>query len=159
MNPCTADFPNTIIDANEAIPMGGTFRSSNVKSAPRFAIAAWPDTLGQPLADGTTGVAGIGTVQVIKAHGKAGSTGPSVVEDASVDVPIAPSGACVTWSDPSFDPTEQAFYYVRVLQVPTWRWSHFACASAPAVAGCRAGGPLDVTIRERAWTSPIWYVP
>jgi hypothetical protein len=158
-NPCTADFPVTIIDAHDALPMGGTFRSSDVKTAPRFAIAAWPDTLAQPLADGTTGVAGIAKVQIIKAHGKAGSSPPLVAEDPPIHVSIPSNGACVTWSDPSFDPAEQAFYYVRVLQVPTWRWSHFACASAPATAGCGAGGTLDVTIQERAWTSPIWYVP
>jgi hypothetical protein len=158
-NPCTADFPDTIIDANQALPMGSTFGSTDVTGAPLFAIAAWPDTLPQPLADGTTGVAGIATVQIIKASGKAGSGTATVTEDAPVNVSIPATGGCVTWSDPSFDSTAQAFYYVRVLQVPTWRWSHFACASAPTTAGCEAGGTLDVTIQERAWTSPIWYVP
>jgi hypothetical protein len=158
-DPCTADFPNTIIDANQALPMGGTFQSSDVKGAPIFAIAAWPDTQAQPLGDGTTAVAGIASVQVIKAHGKAGSSAPAITEDPPVTLPMASTGACVKWSDPHFDAKEQAFYYVRVLQVPTWRWSHFACAAAPTTAGCGAGGPLDVTIQERAWTSPIWYVP
>jgi hypothetical protein len=158
-SPCTADFPETIIDANAAIPMGGTFGSSDVKTAPIFAIAAWPDTLPQPLADGTTGVAGIATVQIIKAHGQAGSGTPTITEDPPVVVPMPSAGACVTWSDPSFDATQQAFYYVRVLQVPTFRWSHFACAAAPTTTGCGAGGTLDVTIQERAWTSPIWYTP
>jgi Protein of unknown function (DUF3604) len=158
-SPCTADFPNTILDANQALPMGSTFHSSDVTGAPLFAIAAWPDTFAQPLADGSTGVAGIATVQIIKAHGKAGGASPVITEDPPVALPMAAAGACVTWSDKSFDATEQAFYYVRVLQVPTWRWSHFACAAAPSTAGCEAGGTLDVTIQERAWTSPIWYVP
>jgi hypothetical protein len=158
-DPCTADFPNTIIDEGAALPMGSTFQSSDVKSAPLFAIGAWPDSSPQPLADGTTGVAGIATVQIIKAHGKAGSGSPTITEDPPFNVSIASAGACVTWSDPSFDAAEQAFYYVRVLQVPTWRWSHFDCATAPTTAGCGPGGTLDVTIQERAWTSPIWYTP
>jgi hypothetical protein len=158
-DPCTADFPRTILDANAALPMGSTFGSADMKGAPRFAIAAWPDTEPQPLADGTTAVAGIATVQVIKAHGKSSGGSATITEDPPVDVAIASSGACVTWSDPSFDPAEQAFYYVRVLQVPTWRWSHFDCAKSPATTGCGPGGALDVTIQERAWTSPIWYSP
>jgi hypothetical protein len=161
-NPCTADFPKTIIDADEALPMGGTFGSSDVAKAPTFAVAAWPDTgLSQPLADGTTGIAEIATVQVIKASGAATADGgaPVIVESPPIDVSMAAAGGCVTWSDPSFNRSQQAFYYVRVLQVPTWRWSHFACASAPTTSGCEPGGALDVTIQERAWTSPIWYVP
>jgi hypothetical protein len=155
--PCTADFPNTIVDANAAIPMGGTFtKADTLGSAPWFAIAAWPDPVAQPLADGSRGVAGLETVQIIKAHGKT-----TITEDPPVDIAVDPAGQCLAWQDPTFDPTESAFYYVRVLQVPTWRWSHFDCQTpaAAAIAGCKAGGGLDVTVRERAWTSPIWYTP
>jgi hypothetical protein len=67
--------------------------------------------------------------------------------------------ACIGWIDPAFDASGPAFYYVRVLQVPTWRWSHYDCLAAPATTGCGAGGPLDVMIQERAWTSPIWWLP
>jgi hypothetical protein len=146
--PCTADFPQTIIDANAAVPMGGTFKGQD---APLFAIGAWPDAVPQPLASGTVGAAGLAKVQIIKAHG--------TTEDPPVDLAVAPTGACITWKDPAFDPKEQAFYYVRVLQVPTWRWSHFDCQTATGVTDCQAGGTLDVTIEERAWSSPIWYVP
>ena len=59
------------------------------------------------------------------------------------------------WTDPDFDPSERAFYYVRVLEIPTPRWS-----TRDAV---RLGMPvpkgLPVSIQERAWTSPIWYTP
>jgi hypothetical protein len=59
------------------------------------------------------------------------------------------------WTDPDFDASQRAFYYVRVLEIPTPRWS-----TRDAV---RLGIPvpkgLPVSIQERAWTSPIWYTP
>lgn len=161
--PCTADFPQTILDNDAALPMGSTFTSANLTgTAPMFAIGAWPDSATQQLASGSPGVAGIAAVQVIKAHGKAGADGgANIVEDPPYDVPISSAGACVTWSDPSFDSSEYAFYYVRVLQVPTWRWSHYDCETdaGAGIAGCAPDGGLDVSIQERAWTSPIWYTP
>jgi len=60
-----------------------------------------------------------------------------------------------SWTDDDFDPAQHAFYYVRVLEIPTPRWSTYDAV--------RNGLPLleDVpaTIQERAWTSPIWYAP
>ena len=154
--PCTGDFPATIVDAG-AIPMGGTFKGTGIAAgAAHFAIAAWPDDANQPLPDGTSGVAGLSSVAIVKAHGKPGAT---TVTDKPVNLSIAATGQCVPWTDTTFDPTEQAFYYVRVLQVPTWRWSHFDCQTRPGATGCEAGGTLDVTINERAWTSPIWVNP
>ena len=67
--------------------------------------------------------------------------------------------ACIRWTDPAFDATGPASYYVRVLQQPTWRWSHYDCQQVTGVAACAAGGTLDVMIQERAWTSPIWWLP
>jgi len=59
------------------------------------------------------------------------------------------------WTDPDFDPAERAFYYVRVIEIPTPRWS--------TIDAVRLGMPvpkgLPVSIQERAWTSPIWYTP
>jgi hypothetical protein len=59
------------------------------------------------------------------------------------------------WTDPEFDPSERAFYYVRVLEIPTPRWS--------TLDAVRLGVPvptgLPVSIQERGWTSPIWYTP
>lgn len=59
------------------------------------------------------------------------------------------------WTDPDFDPNERAFYYLRVLENPVCRWSmHDAMrASVEHPAG------LPKTVKERAWTSPIWYKP
>ncbi|TNF73319.1 MAG: DUF3604 domain-containing protein [Acidobacteria bacterium] len=60
-----------------------------------------------------------------------------------------------SWTDETFDPEQHAFYYARVLEIPTPRWSTYDAA--------RHGLPLledvPVTIQERAWTSPIWHVP
>ncbi|NNG15266.1 MAG: DUF3604 domain-containing protein, partial [Gemmatimonadales bacterium] len=59
------------------------------------------------------------------------------------------------WTDPDFDPTLRAAYYVRVLEIPTPRWSTYDAA--------RNNLPLSTlvpaTIQERAWSSPIWYTP
>lgn len=59
------------------------------------------------------------------------------------------------WSDPDFDPALSAFYYARVIEIPTPRWTTYDAA--------RNGLPLldgvPVTLQERAWTSPIWYLP
>jgi len=60
-----------------------------------------------------------------------------------------------SWTDPNFDPEQHAFYYARVIEIPTPRWTTFDAV--------RHGLPLleDVpsTIQERAWSSPIWYSP
>jgi len=59
------------------------------------------------------------------------------------------------WQDPDFDPDQHAFYYVRVLENPSCRWSTWDALRA----GAEPKKGLDVTIQERAWTSPIWYLP
>ncbi len=59
------------------------------------------------------------------------------------------------WTDPAFDPAQHAFYYTRVLEIPTPRWS-----TRDAVAlGVPIPDGLPATIQERAWSSPIWYTP
>ena len=61
----------------------------------------------------------------------------------------------VTWQDPSFNPDQPAFYYVRALENPTCRWSTW-----DALRNGTAPRPdLHATIQERVWSSPIWYVP
>jgi Protein of unknown function (DUF3604) len=59
------------------------------------------------------------------------------------------------WTDPDFDPSLPAFYYIRVLEIPTPRWTTIQAAQLAIT-------PPDVvsaTVQERAWSSPIWYAP
>jgi hypothetical protein len=60
-----------------------------------------------------------------------------------------------TWRDPEFRDDHPAFYYVRVLENPSCRWS--------TVEALRLGRPLSPlvpkTVQQRAWSSPIWYYP
>ena len=163
-------FPKNIVDGG-AVPMGGTFGPQLFASgAPTFALTVWPDAVPQKLGDDTTAVAGLARVQIIKVHAKAVAGGaPTVVEDPPYPVSGIPAmGGCATWKDPSFDPTEYSLYYVRAIQVPTWRWSHWSCITLKQnnpntwqtlVPDCAPGGSLDVAIDERAWTSPIYFEP
>jgi hypothetical protein len=59
------------------------------------------------------------------------------------------------WTDPEFDPSLHAFYYARVLQIPTPRWSTYDAAKL----GILPPSDVSATVQERAWTSPIWYTP
>lgn len=68
---------------------------------------------------------------------------------------------CTVWTDPEFHPEQRAFYYVRVLENPTCRWSTWDCNRlAPADRPDACTSPsLPRVIQERAWSSPIWYRP
>jgi hypothetical protein len=59
------------------------------------------------------------------------------------------------WRDPDFDPSLHAFYYVRVLQIPTPRWSTYDAKELGIAPPAR----VSPIVQERAWTSPIWYTP
>jgi hypothetical protein len=152
-DPCAdPGFPADVVSRG-GVPMGGTMTYAG--SAPSFVVYALQDAT--PLA----------AVDVVKASAVDGSTVESVHT-----IPFAAPPYCVTWTDPAFDPAAPAFYYARVREQPTWRWSHYDCerlkASNPSdwqtlVPGCAssdpAAGGFDLTIQERAWTSPIWYLP
>jgi hypothetical protein len=66
------------------------------------------------------------------------------------------SDICQIWQDQNFDPSAPAFWYARIKQAPTPRWSANLCQKADR---CKEFPGADVMIQERAWTSPIWYLP
>ena len=154
----------------DGVPMGGDLMADGAQRAPRFLLWATRDPAAAPLA----------RLQVIKGWTADGAKQERVYDAACSDG-STPNDAhrcpdngarvdlstCATtegggaseleafWQDPDFDPGQRAFYYVRVLQNPTCRWSTWDAI--------RAGTPpnpgLPPTIQERAWSSPIWYVP
>ncbi len=75
--------------------------------------------------------------------------------DCSVTDGVGAAELKTLWRDPEFDPAVEAFYYVRVLQNPTCRWSTWDAIRA----GVEPRPDLPHTIQERAWSSPIWYRP
>jgi hypothetical protein len=77
------------------------------------------------------------------------------INDCSISNDVGAVELKTTWEDPEFDPTIKAFYYVRVLENPTCRWSTWDAIKA----GVSPRPDLHKTIQERAWSSPIWYIP
>ena len=59
------------------------------------------------------------------------------------------------WTDPDFNPAQEAFYYARVLAIPTPRWT----AYDQAQFGTELPDDIPLTLQDRAYTSPIWYAP
>ena len=77
------------------------------------------------------------------------------VEAANWTNTIGASELATVWTDPDFDPQERAFYYVRVLEIPTPRWILYDKVRL----GAELPKDAEVTHQERAYTSPIWYTP
>ena len=77
------------------------------------------------------------------------------IDNATFTNTIGNTTLAATWSDPDFDADEHAFYYVRVLEIPTPRWTTFDAA----FFGIDLPDNVPPTIQDRAYTSPIWYTP
>jgi hypothetical protein len=158
----------------QGVPMGGTLKadaSAAAGATPSFTVWAmkgpddanldriqivkgWVDAEGEPQ-DRVFDVAWSGDRKPGK-DGKVPAVGNTVdVTKAVYTNAIGSAELMGTWTDPSFDPAQGAVYYVRVLQIPTPRWSTYDAV--------RAGVPLlpgvPATVQERAWSSPIWYTP
>lgn len=75
------------------------------------------------------------------------------LNDCSITAGVGASELKTLWQDPHFNPGQEAFYYVRVLENPTCRWTTWDAIRA----GEKPRSDLPLTIQERAWSSPIWY--
>jgi len=77
------------------------------------------------------------------------------LSDCSISAGVGASELRAVWRDPAFDPSQRAFYYARVLENPTCRWSTWDALRA----GVAPRSDLPETLQERAWSSPIHYLP
>ena len=155
------------------VPMGGDLiQSEGTKDkAPTFLVRATKDPDGANL-DRVQIIKGwrdgIGKLQekvydvVWSGHRKIDSNGvlPSVgstvnLSDASYQNTIGSAELSATWSDPDFSETERAVYYVRVLQIPTPRWTVYDAK----FYGVDIPQDPPPVIEERAYSSPVWYTP
>lgn len=162
------DWVQTAYDS--AVPMGGDIHNHDGK-APQLVIWAIKDPEG----------ANLDRVQVIKAYLDADGNpreriynvawSDDRVADADGDIhavgntvnaaeanytnDIGAVTLSTIWTDPDFDPEIESMYYLRVLEIPTPRWSTY---DAKAL-GIPVKEDLDATIQERAWSSPVWYMP
>jgi hypothetical protein len=163
------DFART--GYTRGVPMGGDLRSAPLGASPTFMVRALRDPDG----------ANLDRIQIVKGWlGADGSLEEKVVDIAwsgdrrpGNDGKLPPVGNTVEaarysntigeallmgyWQDPDFDPSGRAFYYVRVLEIPTPTW----LAYDQAFYGDTIELPDDAVLvqQERAYTSPIWYTP
>jgi len=77
------------------------------------------------------------------------------VDKATFTNTIGNTTLAAVWKDPDFDPDQHAFYYVRVLEIPTPRWTTFDAV----FYNIKRPDNVPATIQDRAYTSPIWYTP
>jgi hypothetical protein len=155
----------------KGVPMGGDLRRQSGAAAPSFLVAAMKDPLSGNL----------DRIQIVKGWlDKAGKTHEKVYDVAwsgdrqpGADGKLPPVGntvdvATATWSntigapelitvwqDPDFDPQLSAFYYARVIEIPTPRWTAYEALRF----GIDMPEHVPMTVQERAYTSPIWYDP
>jgi hypothetical protein len=77
------------------------------------------------------------------------------VASASWTNTIGDTELITVWLDPDFDPSQRAFYYVRVLEIPTPRWTAYDAK----YFGIDVPDEVEMVTQQRAYTSPIWYTP
>jgi hypothetical protein len=160
-----------VIGYGKGVPMGGDLRAAPAGKAPSFLAAALRDPIGANLdryqivkgwlaKDGTLhervyDVAWSGDRRP-DASGKVPSVGSTVdVADATWTNTVGAPELIGVWTDPDFDATAPAFYYGRVLEIPTPRWTAYDAKRF----GTQPLEGTSMTLQERAYTSPIWYTP
>ena len=157
----------------KGVPMGGELSDAPEGKAPTFLVAALKDPIG----------ANLDRIQIVKgwldaggevhekvhdvvwgdaerrrpgADGKLPAVGNTVdVANATWANTIGDSELIAVWKDPDFDPAQAAFYYARVIEIPTPRWNAYDAKRF----GVKLGDEVWKTLQERAYTSPIWYTP
>ncbi|WP_285763424.1 DUF3604 domain-containing protein [Biformimicrobium ophioploci] len=155
----------------KGVPMGGDLPSAGGGKTPSFLVAAMKDPLSGNL----------DRVQVVKgwmdkngklhekvydvawsddrkpgSDGKLPSVGNTVdVKNATWTNSIGAPDLTGVWRDPDFDPNERAFYYARVIEIPTPRWTAYEAKRF----NIKMDEKVPMTTTERAYTSPIWYTP
>ena len=155
----------------QGVPMGGDLNGSRGETTPAFLIWAMRDPLAAPLQ----------RAQLIKGWMEDGETHERVydvacsdglavdrethrcpdnraqvdLETCAISDGVGAGELKTVWTDPDFDASQRAFYYVRVLENPTCRWSTWDAIRA----GVAPRRDRPATIQERAWSSPIWYTP
>jgi len=176
-----ADLAN-LVDAgySKGVPMGGDMPAHPKLSGggntagskkPSFMVYTLMDPNGGSLdriqivkgwanADGTLNEKVVDVIwsgdRKMDADGKVPSVGNSVnLEDASWDNSIGATELKAVWTDEDFDPALEAFYYVRVLEIPTPRWTLYDKLNY----GAELSEKVPLTQTERGYTSPIWYSP
>jgi hypothetical protein len=155
----------------KGVPMGGDLGAAPEGKAPTFLVAALKDPIG----------ANLDRYQIVKgwmdekgethekvydvvwsgdrkpgADGKVPAVGNTVdVANATWSNTIGSPELIAVWQDPEFDPKQSAFYYGRVLEIPTPRWTTYDAK----YYGLPVPTDVPASIQERAYTSPIWYKP
>ena len=151
--------------------MGGELSGAPAGKAPSFLVAAARDAYSGNLdrvqiikgwldAEGETHERVYNVVwsdgRALNPNGKLPPVGNTVdVATATYSNTIGAPELTTVWTDPDFDPAMPAFYYARVLEIPTPRWTAYDALRY----GVTMGDEVPMTTQERAYTSPIWYTP
>ena len=165
--------PDTaLIGYTKGVPMGGYLDKNEGGGAPSFLLQAFKDPDGANLdraqiVKGWVDATGVAQERVFdvalsdqrtvdKSTGKAAKVQSTVnVKEATYSNSVGAVSFSTVWEDPDFHPTQRAFYYARVIEIPTPRWTaydakYFQQAQAESV---------PMTTQERVYSSPIWYRP
>jgi hypothetical protein len=156
----------------KGVPMGGDLGAAPEGKSATFLVAALKDPIG----------ANLDRIQVVKGWldkdgtphekvydvawsdgrkpdpktGKLPAVGSTVdVDEATWTNTIGAPELITVWKDPDFDPSLRAFYYTRVIEIPTPRWTAYDAKHF----GVKMDKAVPMTTQERAYTSPIWYTP